>query len=418
MTSTKTSAKKVPPRKASPARKATLARTKAESASPATRTSALAKAAPPRAATPRTKPAKAPAGQPTEKPLALDEPHTEKASAEQSPWFKGAFEAGGLAAVIPGMPELPSMSSFTSALGAMPRVPQMPGIPGMPQMPQLPAIPGMPQIPAMPPIDLATLGQSFQTLAGLTVAPEVLTDLQSTYMKQAAAIWNQAMGIAPTEPAPPPSSDKRFAAPEWNEQPGSAFTASMYLLNARTMMRMADSLQGDVKARQRIRFAVEQFVSAASPTNSLALNPQALKLAIDTRGESLAQGMAHLVADMKQGHMSQTDESLFEVGRNVATTEGSVVFENELFQLIDYKPLTAQVYERPLLMIPPCINKFYILDLQPDNSLIRHTVEQGHRVFVLSWRNVDDRQAQVTWDVYIEDAAIAAIDKVREISGM
>ena len=115
--------------------------------------------------------------------------------------------------------------------------------------------------------------------------------------------------------------------------------------------------------------------------------------------------------------MSQTDESAFEVGRNVATTEGAVVFENELFQLIEYKPLGAKVYERPMLFVPPCINKFYIMDLQPDNSLIRYTVEQGHRVFVVSWRNPDASLADKTWDDYIEDAAIRAIDVVQDLTG-
>src|SRR5690606_20161680 len=114
---------------------------------------------------------------------------------------------------------------------------------------------------------------------------------------------------------------------------------------------------------------------------------------------------------------SMTDESVFEVGRNVATTEGAVVFENELFQLIEYKPLTAKVHQRPLLLVPPCINKFYILDLQPENSLIRYAVEQGHRTFVVSWRNPDESLARHTWDQYIEDAVIRAIDVVRDITG-
>ena len=129
--------------------------------------------------------------------------------------------------------------------------------------------------------------------------------------------------------------------------------------------------------------------SGLSPSNFLALNPEAQRKALDTKGESIAQGLAHLWGDVQQGHVSQTDESVFEVGRNVATTEGSVVFENELFQLLEYKPLTAKVHERPMLFVPPCINKYYILDLQPDNSLIRYTVGQGHRVFVVSWRNPD-----------------------------
>ena len=121
--------------------------------------------------------------------------------------------------------------------------------------------------------------------------------------------------------------------------------------------------------------------------------------------------------DVQQGHLSQTDERVFEVGRNVATTPGSVVFENELFQLIEYKPTTARVYERPMLIVPPCINKYYILDLQPDNSLIRYAVDQGHRTFVVSWRNPDESLAHKTWDDYIEDAAIRAIDVVMAITG-
>jgi polyhydroxyalkanoate synthase len=120
--------------------------------------------------------------------------------------------------------------------------------------------------------------------------------------------------------------------------------------------------------------------------------------------------------DMRKGHVSQTDESVFEVGRNVASSEGAVVFENELFQLIEYKPLTAKVHERPMLFVPPCINKYYILDLQPENSVIRYTVEQGHRVFVVSWRNPDESLQDKTWDDYIEHAPIKAIEVVRSIT--
>ena len=140
-------------------------------------------------------------------------------------------------------------------------------------------------------------------------------------------------------------------------------------------------------------------------------------MAIDTQGESIAKGLANMLHDMKQGHVSMTDESNFEVGKNVATTEGAVVFENEYFQLLEYKPLTAQVHEKPFLMVPPCINKFYILDLQPENSLIRYAVAQGHRTFVMSWRNPDQSMAKKTWDDYIENAAIKAIDVVQEITG-
>jgi polyhydroxyalkanoate synthase len=182
-------------------------------------------------------------------------------------------------------------------------------------------------------------------------------------------------------------------------------------------MQMAEAVEGDAKTRARIRFAVQQWVDATSPSNFLAFNPDALKKAVDTKGESIAQGMKLLLEDLGKGHVSQTDESVFEVGRNVATTEGSVVYENELFQLIEYRPLTAKVHERPMLFVPPCINKYYILDLQPENSLVRYTVEQGHRTFVVSWRNPDASLAGRGWDDYIENAAIRAIDVVQELTG-
>ncbi len=258
----------------------------------------------------------------------------------------------------------------------------------------------------------ATFGDVWKSVAGLSLPLPVIAELQADYLKQVAELWNQTLHARTEAPA-----DRRFAAPEWASNPASAYTAQMYLLNARTLMRMADSVQGDEKTRQRIRFAVQQWIDAAAPSNYLALNPEAQRKALDTKGESIALGMKHLLADVRQGHVSQTDESVFEIGRNVATTEGAVVFENELFQLIEYRPLTAKVHERPLLFVPPCINKYYILDLQPENSLIRYTVEQGHRVFVISWRNPDDSIKTFTWDRYIEDAAIRAIHLVQEISG-
>ena len=161
---------------------------------------------------------------------------------------------------------------------------------------------------------------------------------------------------------------------------------------------------------------------SSSPTRrrratSLAFNPEAQRKALDTKGESLTQGLRQLFDDVQRGHLSQTDESAFEVGRNVATSEGSVVFENEFFQLLEYKPLTAKVYERPILFVPPCINKYYILDLQPENSLIRYCTSEGHRTFVVSWKNAGEAIAQASWDDYIEQAAIRAIGLVQEISG-
>jgi polyhydroxyalkanoate synthase len=239
--------------------------------------------------------------------------------------------------------------------------------------------------------------------------PARLLDIQTGYLKEMAELWNQG-------PHASPAGDRRFASDAWSSNPVASFTAATYLLNARTLMALADAVQGDAKTRSRVRFAVQQWIDASAPSNFLAFNAEAQKKAIETQGESIAKGVANLLHDMKQGHVSMTDESKFEVGRNVATTEGAVVFENELFQLIEYKPLTAKVYERPFLLVPPCINKFYILDLQPENSLIRYCVEQGHRTFVVSWRNPDEALSKATWDQYIEDAVIKAIDVTRDIA--
>src|SRR5207248_2910028 len=138
-----------------------------------------------------------------------------------------------------------------------------------------------------------------------------------------------------------------------------AFNAATYLLNARYLVAMADAVHASAKIKQKLRFALQQAVDAMSPSNFLVSNPEAQQKLIESKGESLARGIVHMLTDMQKGRISQTDESAFEVGRNVATTEGAVVFENEFFQLIQYKPLTKTVYERPLLIVPPCINKFY-----------------------------------------------------------
>ncbi len=262
------------------------------------------------------------------------------------------------------------------------------------------------------------LADSMKSLSGLSVPMEQLTRIQTDYLRSATEMWNQSFQrLQGDAAASAPLADRRFAASEWLSNPAAAMTAQLYLLNARALMAMADSVEGDAKTKARVRFAVQQWVDASSPSNFLALNPEALKKALDTQGQSIAAGMQHLVQDLQKGHVSQTDESVFEVGRNVATTAGSVVFENELFQLIEYKPLTAKVHERPMLFVPPCINKYYILDLQPENSVIRYTVEQGHRTFVVSWRNPDESMVNKTWDDYIDQGPIAAIRTVQAITG-
>ena len=258
---------------------------------------------------------------------------------------------------------------------------------------------------------LQPAGAGNGTLPALRFAPEKLQELQQAYLREASELWNHGLQQKPA------AADKRFAGDAWSRNPVASFGAAVYLLNARTLLGLAEAAETDPKTKARLRFAIEQWMAASAPSNFMALNAEAQQKALETRGESIARGIQNLLADLQQGHVSMTDESAFEVGRNVATSEGAVVFENELFQLVEYKPLTKQVHERPFLVVPPCINKFYILDLQPENSLVRYLVEQGHRTFVVSWRNPDASLADKTWDDYIEDGALKAISVVQEIGG-
>lgn len=251
--------------------------------------------------------------------------------------------------------------------------------------------------------------------AGMGIAPEELLRIQSDYLQRFGALWS-AFAERPAAPAEP-IKDSRFADAAWTANPFAAFAARAYLLNGELMNRLAQSVEGDAKFKKRLRFAVSQWVDAASPANYLALNPKAQQTLLDTKGESLQAGLANLLADVEKGKISLTDETAFEVGRNVATSAGEVVFENPLFQLIQYRPLTAQVRQRPFLIVPPCINKYYILDLQPENSFVRYAVEQGNTVFLVSWKNPHEPEATLTWDDYVGRGAIEAIHTVQAISG-
>lgn len=246
-----------------------------------------------------------------------------------------------------------------------------------------------------------------------SLAPEQLVGLQHEYVQRLSGLWNDFFRHPDQTTAP--IADTRFADPTWQKNSLASFYARTYLLNAEFMNRLADSVQADDKTRRRVKFAVSQWVDAASPANFLALNPKAQQTLLDTSGESLKTGLDNLLKDIGKGRITQTDESAFEVGRNVATTEGAVVYQNELFQLLQYKPLTKKVHARPFLLVPPCINKFYILDLQPENSFIRYAVEQGHTVFVVSWKNPHQPEAQLTWDDYLERGVIEAIHVAQDI---
>jgi len=262
----------------------------------------------------------------------------------------------------------------------------------------------------MPEMDVIP-GSALLRDAGASVKPDVLEKLKNEYMTEFGQLFQEFMGGKA-----PAVKDRRFSSEAWQGNPVSAFHAASYLLNAKFLTAMAEAVDATPHQKQKIRFAVQQIVDAMSPANFLATNPEAQAKLIETKGESLTKGLANMLGDMQKGHISLSDEKAFEVGRNLATTEGQVVYENELFQLIQYAPKTDTVAERPLLIVPPCINKFYILDLQPENSLVRYGVEQGNTVFLVSWRNPTDASInKASVDDYIEQGVINAISVAREI---
>ena len=187
---------------------------------------------------------------------------------------------------------------------------------------------------------------------------------------------------------------------------------------AQALRAWTDALDLDQAARAKLTFAAEQWIAATHPDNFLATNPAALQRAADTQGQSLQAGMQLMLADLARGRVSNTDEAAFEVGRNLATTPGKVVMKNELIELIQYAPGTPRVGQRPLLIVPPCINKFYILDLGPANSFVKYAVDAGHTVFMVSWRNptpAEPQLAQFTWDHYLQLGVVEALTAARAI---
>jgi len=239
--------------------------------------------------------------------------------------------------------------------------------------------------------------------------------LQSGFVAKQAQLWTALLGERRGEKSEalvaPEPGDRRFAAKEWQDNPYFSYLKQSYLLAARFLTELADAAELDAKSKERLRFAVKQWCDAMSPANFAATNPAVLRQALASNGESLTRGLANLIADTQRQRISQTEEAAFEVGRNLALTPGDVVFENELIQLIQYRAATPRVGARPLVMIPPCINKYYILDLRPENSFVRYAVEQGHTVFMVSWRNVGAAEGGHDWDDYLQ-----AIFKAFEVS--
>lgn len=263
-------------------------------------------------------------------------------------------------------------------------------------------MPTMPQLPTMPPVDPA---------AAMRAGAEFWADTMT--------LWQRFLDPAAApkfEETSEQARDKRFKAPQWREQPVFDFIRQSYLTLSGHLLKGVDQIEGlTPKQKEQLRFATQGFIDAMSPSNFPATNPLVVERTIETKGENLLKGLAHMLADMGKGQMTQTVEGAFAVGENIATTPGRLVKRTPLYELIQYSPTTDTVFETPLVIFPPWINRFYILDLTPEKSFIRWAVEQGLTVFVVSWKSADASMADVVWDDYVERGQIDAIDTIRDL---
>jgi len=234
---------------------------------------------------------------------------------------------------------------------------------------------------------------------------------------QGLVAWTKMLGIDPEAKAE--ARDRRFAAPEWQSNPVFDTIRKTYLALSDKLLGTVEEIEGvDEDSRQRLRFAVRNFVDAMSPSNFALTNPQVLKRTIETRGENLLRGLANMLKDISAGQLSQTRPGAFEVGRNLATTPGKVIRETPLYQLIQYTPTTDEVIETPLIIFPPWINRFYILDLTPEKSFVKWCVDNKLTLFMVSWKSADESIADATLDDYVLNGQIDAIDTVRNLLGV
>jgi polyhydroxyalkanoate synthase len=251
--------------------------------------------------------------------------------------------------------------------------------------------------------------------------PQKWVEIMTQYQQEQMNLWLKMLGTKPGETfepmVTPKPTDRRFADPEWQTNPIFDYLKQSYLLASNMLTDMATSANLDEKNQKKLNFYTKYFIDAMSPANFAATNPEVMRLATETKGQSLIDGLKNLLADMEKGRISQTDESAFEVGKNLAITPGAVVYENRLIQLIQYTPTTETVSERPLLIVPPYINKYYILDLQPKNSFIKYAVEQGNTVFIISWINPDQELADIGWDDYLTEGVFKALEVIQAVTG-
>jgi polyhydroxyalkanoate synthase subunit PhaC len=268
-----------------------------------------------------------------------------------------------------------------------------------------------------------TLGQVGEYwLADPQRTVELQTRLGKAYLDLWAAAAKRLAGEDTAPVAVPAPTDKRFADPEWSSNQFYDFLKQAYLLTARWADQLvADATDLDPHTKRKAEFYMRQLANALSPSNFVLTNPELLRETFSSNAENLVRGMGMLAEDIEAGHghlrIRQSDSSMFEVGRNLATTLGKVIFQNDLMQLIQYAPSTASVLKRPLLIVPPWINKYYVLDLTPEKSFIKWCVDQGLTVFCISWVNPDERLAKKTFEDYVREGPVAALDAIKQATG-
>ena len=278
------------------------------------------------------------------------------------------------------------------------------------------------------PVDPLNIGQAFMDLTtAMMTHPAKVVEAQVNLFNSYMSLWQQqsmkVMGQEAEEVAPEAKGDKRFKDPAWKENHVFDFIKQSYLLTSKWLLDTVHDVEGmDKHTAEKVDFYTRQFVDAMSPTNFVMTNPVVLRETLATNGQNLVSGLDHVLEDLERGHgklaIRMTDDSAFEVGGNVATTPGKVVFQTDLMQLIQYAPATEQVHERPLLICPPWINKFYILDLRPENSFIKWCTEQGLTVFVISWVNPDGKLANKSFEDYMNEGILAALDAIEQAIGV
>ena len=258
-------------------------------------------------------------------------------------------------------------------------------------------------------LDLRTL------FAAWAAHPARLQEIQQRFYRERLALFAQIVGAAPARAAAG-DPDPRFAAAEWRTLPFFQLLEASYRLNVDWLVQLLDAAELAPATAHRLRFVLHQIIDALAPTNFPATNPEVIRSAMESGGSSLRAGLENLRRDFVSGRMSMSDPDAFAVGRNLAVTEGAVVYENPIAQLIQYRPRQARVHARPLLIVPPFINKYYILDLQPHNSFVRFALDQGLQVFLVSWRNVPEALGGATWEDYVRQGVLEPLDTVLEVS--